>query len=107
MELNRILAGARSYGVKPKGLDSRLVKLLDLDLRIVLTWHADNTAIRLRVIEPSGEKAGRDHNHTTIGGLVTRQSAGDGPDEYLVRRAMNGEYAIQASYGPAACLRAP
>jgi tetratricopeptide (TPR) repeat protein len=103
MELNRILPAAKVYGVKPHGLDSRLTKLLDLDLRIVMMCHADNTGMHLRVTEPSREEAGRDHNRTTIGGLVTRLSARDGPDEYLVRRAMNGEYAIQATrIGPAA-----
>ncbi|MGA2255107.1 MAG: hypothetical protein ABSG53_10630, partial [Thermoguttaceae bacterium] len=63
--------------------------------------------MRLRVTEPSGEKASRDHNRTRTGGLVTRPSAGDGPDEYLVRRAMNGEYAIQAICGGAAAPPGP
>ena len=107
MELNRILPEAQAYGVRPRRLDSRLIKLLDMDLRIVMTWHADNSAMRLKVTEPSGEKAGRDHDRTTIGGLVTHQWAGDGPDEYLVRRAMNGEYAIQAVGGGAAGPASP
>ena len=101
MELNRLLAGAKMYGVRPRGLDLRLIKLLDLDLRIVMTWYADNTAMHLMVTEPSGEKASREHNRTKIGGLLSRTPAGYGPDEYLVRRAVNGEYVIQASCGAA------
>jgi hypothetical protein len=100
-ELNCILARAKAYGVGPKGLDSRFIKLLDMDIRVVMTWHADNTAMGLMVTEPSGEKVGRDHDRTAIGGLVSHLSAG-GPEEYLIRKAKNGEYTIQATYGGAA-----
>jgi len=102
VELNRILAAARRYGVKPKGLDRRLIRLLDLDLRIVLTWQPDNAGLDLIVAEPSGQKASSSHERTTIGGLVSRRLAVCGPEEYLVRRAMNGKYVIQASRGGAA-----
>ena len=99
MELNRILAETRIYGLKATGLNSRLLKLLDVDLRIVLTCPTENSGLRLQVTEPSGEKASRSHNRTTINGLVTRPSAGDILDEYLIHRAMNGRYAIQATGG--------
>jgi hypothetical protein len=36
-------------------VDERLKKLLDLDLRIVMTWDADMTDIDIHVTEPSGE----------------------------------------------------
>ena len=97
MELNGILP--KAAGVKRIPLDKRLVKLLDVDVRIVMTWHADNTDIDLWVIEPSGEKAYYGHNRTTIGGLVGRDfTGGYGPEEYMVRKAQNGMYKIQANY---------
>ena len=37
-------------------LDARLIKNLDTDVRIVLTWDADQTDVDLWVTEPSGEK---------------------------------------------------
>ena len=80
-------------------VDTRLEKLLDLDLRIVLTWDADMTDVDLHVIEPSGERAFYQHNRTTIGGLVSHDfTQGYGPEEYCLRRAMHGSYKIEANY---------
>ena len=73
--------------------------MLDVDVRIVMTWSADNTDIDLWVTEPSGEKAYYEHNRTTIGGLVSCDfTQGYGPEEYLVRRAAHGMYKIDANY---------
>ncbi|MFH1920289.1 MAG: DUF2135 domain-containing protein, partial [Planctomycetota bacterium] len=99
VELNRILPKAKAAGVKEIAVDKRLIELLDVDVRIVMTWHADNTDIDLWVIEPSGEKAFYGHDRTTIGGLVSQDfTGGYGPEEYLVRRAQGGTYKIQANY---------
>jgi hypothetical protein len=98
-ELNRLLPLARAAGVSEPALDPRLLKLLDVDIRIVMTWHADNTDIDLWVTEPSGEKAFYSHNRTTIGGLVSRDfTQGYGPEEYMVRKAAHGVYTIEANY---------
>ncbi len=98
-EVNRIIPKANAAGVSDIPLDPRLVKLLDVDVRIVMTWQADNTDIDLWVVEPSGEKAFYAHNRTTIGGLVSRDfTQGYGPEEYMVRRAAHGMYKIQANY---------
>jgi len=80
-------------------VDSRLQKLLDLDVRMVLTWDADLTDIDLHVVEPSGERAFFSHNRTTIGGLVSHDfTQGYGPEEYCLRRAMHGTYRVEANY---------
>jgi len=72
---------------------------LDVDIRIVMAWDADNTDIDLWVTEPSGEKADYSHNRTTIGGLVSNDfTGGYGPEEYMVRKAMRGKYKIQAHF---------
>ena len=98
-EVNRIIPPAKAVGVSKIGLDPRLVRLLDVDIRIVMTWHADNTDIDLWVIEPSGEKAYYGHNRTTIGGLVSRDfTQGYGPEEYLVRKAAMGMYRVETNF---------
>jgi tetratricopeptide (TPR) repeat protein len=98
-EINRLIPRAKLAGVSASGLDPRLSKLLDVDVRIVMTWHADNTDIDLWVTEPSGEKAYYGHNRTTIGGLVSRDfTQGYGPEEYMVRRAAHGVYKVEANY---------
>jgi len=104
MEANRIIAivshlpGADQLTFH-NPLDGRLVKLLDLDVRIVLDWDADLTDVDLWVIEPSGEKCVYNHNRTTIGGLLSHDiTQGYGPEEYCLRQAMPGQYKIQANY---------
>jgi hypothetical protein len=103
MELNRLLARLERIDpasfAKVDFVDSRLRKLLDVDVRIVMSWDADNTDIDLHVIEPSGEEAFYGHNLTTTGGHVSRDfTQGYGPEEYVVRRAMPGVYKIRCKY---------
>ncbi len=98
-EANAILPLATSVGAKEIPIDKRLVKLLDVDVRIVMTWHADNTDIDLHVIEPSGEKVDYSHNRSVIGGMISDDfTGGYGPEEYMVRRAMPGIYRIKAHF---------
>jgi len=101
MELNALLPHARAAGLAEKDLpvDKRLIALLALDVRILLTWDADQTDIDLHVIEPSGERVFYGHNRSTIGGLVSRDfTNGYGPEEYLLKKAMHGTYRIKAKY---------
>src|SRR5262249_60030561 len=56
MELNRLIARARERGIAtPARIDPRLVRLLDLDLRISMSWDLDLTDVDLHVFEPNGE----------------------------------------------------
>lgn len=101
MELNRTIAAAKRAGVNTAAfpVDPRLVKLLDLDLRIVLTWDADLTDMDLWVVEPSEEVANYKHHLTTIGGHVSRDvTDGYGPEEYVLKKAMKGRYQIKTNY---------
>jgi Ca-activated chloride channel family protein len=83
----------------PFPVDRRLQKLLDLDVRILLTWDADMTDVDLHVVEPSGEEAYYSHNLTTLGGLVSCDfTQGYGPEEYCLRKAQPGTYKIAANY---------
>lgn len=96
-ELNALMA--RTGARPPASMDSRLVKNLDVDVRIVMVWDADATDVDLHVQEPTGEEAAYNHNRTTIGGLVSRDfTQGYGPEEYMVRRAQPGIYKIFAHY---------
>jgi tetratricopeptide (TPR) repeat protein len=90
-------AGVKRPEIPP--LDERLMKNLDVDVRIVMAWDADATDVDLHVLEPTGEEAFFSHNRTGIGGLVSRDiTDGYGPEEYLVRKAFKGAYAIKAKY---------
>ncbi|OGR13726.1 MAG: hypothetical protein A2341_05850 [Deltaproteobacteria bacterium RIFOXYB12_FULL_58_9] len=99
MEFNALVPQARKAGITELPLDERLIKLLDLDLRISLSWDTDLTDIDMWVIEPSGEKAYYGNNRSQIGGLVSRDfTQGYGPEEYVIHRAMRGEYTVQANF---------
>jgi len=102
MEANQViatLAGRPDLGEVPNPIDSRLRKDLDCDVRVVLTWDADQTDIDLWVTEPSNEKCFYGHNRTIIGGLLSRDyTDGYGPEEYCLRKLMPGQYKIQANF---------
>jgi Ca-activated chloride channel family protein len=98
-ELNNILPKARRLGARELPVDKRLLQQLTMDIRIVMSWDADNTDMDLHVIEPSGEHAFFSHNRTRIGGLVTRDfTRGYGPEVYAIRRAMRGKYKIRTKF---------
>jgi tetratricopeptide (TPR) repeat protein len=100
IEANRIQSLLeRSGSARPWPLDERLRRLLDFDVRVVLTWDTDMTDMDLWVIEPSGEKCFFSHALTTIGGHISKDfTGGYGPEEYALRRAMGGEYQIKANF---------
>ncbi len=98
-ELNDVLAEARAAGMTEFNVSPRLVQLMDVDIRIVMTWDSDMTDIDLWVTEPTEEKAFYSHNRTSIGGLVSRDfTEGYGPEVYLIRNARHGTYKIEANY---------
>jgi hypothetical protein len=102
MDANRLIAVMkrdRLPGIDRVALDPRLRKLLDVDVRITLTWDTDETDMDLWVTEPTGEKCDYSHNRTAIGGMVSSDfTEGYGPEEYLVRHAHPGVYKIQANF---------
>lgn len=99
MELNAMLPKAKEAGEKINPLDPRLARLLDLDLRIILTWDADLSDMDLWVIEPSGEKSYYGHPDTRIGGHLSKDfTQGYGPEEYIIKNAMRGDYDIKVNF---------
>ena len=79
----------------PEGLRG----LPDCDMRVVMSWDADETDVDLHVTEPSGEEAYYGHRRTRSGGDVSKDiTDGYGPEEYLLRKAPAGNYKIRAHY---------
>lgn len=98
MEANRLVPRLRKLGVRDIPLDPRLRAQLDVDVRVVLEWNVDATDMDLWVDEPSGERAIYNNPRTAIGGRLSRDmTQGYGPEEYLLRRAPNGEYTIRVN----------
>ena len=80
-------------------IDKRLVKNEPVDIRVVLTWDNDNCDIDLWVTDPKNEKCFYSNNLTVLGGKISRDfTQGYGPEEFMLKKALNGEYNIQADY---------
>jgi hypothetical protein len=101
-EANRMIAVLDrdpGFGHPATPIDARLRRPLDVDVRIALTWDTDQTDMDLWVVEPSGEKCFYSHPLTTIGGMISHDfTSGYGPEEYLARRALRGEYQVKANF---------
>lgn len=99
VELNNLLAAGQQHGSLRVPVDPRLVRNLDMDVRIVMSWDADMTDMDLHIEEPSGEEAYYGHNRTHIGGRVSRDfTQGYGPEEYSIRTAMKGNYRVKTKF---------
>lgn len=73
--------------------------LLDMDLRIILSWDADNTDIDIHVLEPNGEEAYYRNRRTASGGFVSQDiTTGYGPEEYLQLKGQKGVYKVLTHY---------
>jgi hypothetical protein len=98
MEVNRLIPRYRRLGGRDVPLDSRLIALLDVDLRVVIEWNTEQTDLDLWVDEPNGERAIYNNARTAIGGRLSNDmTRGYGPEEYLLRRAPAGAYTVRAN----------
>lgn len=87
------------FGFVPPKLGGDFDKAISCDLRVVLEWNYDNVDLDLHVIEPDGAVAYYANRFTRTGGMVSRDvTDGFGPEEYMVRKASKGEYAIETNY---------
>ena len=98
-ELNNFIVKAKRAGIELKGVDSRLVHPLELDLRVTIGWDTDMSDMDLHTFDPTGEECFYQHRLTTNGGRNSFDiTQGYGPEEFMVRAAMNGDYKIKTHY---------
>ena len=98
VELNALVAQS-PVPLDLANIDPRLRHHTPIDLRVVLTWDADLTDIDLWVTGPDGEKAYYGNRLTARGGRVSPDfREGYGPEDYSLRRALPGEYLVEANY---------
>lgn len=97
MEANAALAKLKAMGGSSNALDSRLVALLDTDVRVVMEWNTPRTDLDLWVTEPKGAKVGYSYPLSPWGGKLSGDvTNGYGPEEYIIRRANSGKYEVRA-----------
>lgn len=80
-------------------IDTRLLEHQPVDLRVVLTWDADNTDIDLWVVDPTGEVAKYSQPRTRSGGHMSRDfTGGYGPEVFTIHRPIPGTYVVKTHY---------
>lgn len=105
-ELNDVLARAPAGARGPLaattarlGIERELLEPVVVDLRVVLSWDADNTDVDLWVIDPAGDTAIYSQPRTRTGGHMSRDfTGGYGPEVFTIRRALPGTYTVKAHY---------
>jgi Ca-activated chloride channel family protein len=97
-ELNAIVATSEAK-LETGAIDPRLLRNLPLDLRVILSWDADNTDIDLWVTDPNGEKSYYGNPLSYQGGRMSQDfTGGYGPEEFSLRHAKPGKYTVEAQF---------
>ncbi|MCK5075462.1 MAG: DUF2135 domain-containing protein, partial [Calditrichia bacterium] len=97
-EMNAVIATCKDQ-LNLRKIDKRLLKNLDVDIRVVLNWDADNCDMDLWVIDPNEEKCDYSHQRTYVGGRMSDDfTQGYGPEEFMLRKAKPGKYFIKVNY---------
>jgi hypothetical protein len=101
MEANAIIPMIEEAGGKWE-LDGKLLGSFDTDIRIVIEWTNDDADIDLWVFEPTGEKTYFGNQQSQAGGTITNDMTdGYGPEEYVLKRAIAGDYKVRIDgYSP-------
>ena len=74
-------------------------KVKEADLVLVMAWNTDRTDVDLHVTDPKDEECFYSHRDTKIGGHLTADvTQGFGPEMFVLRDAVPGEYAAEAHY---------
>lgn len=97
-EMNAIIATAPTP-LDTSRIDPRLLKNLPLDIRVVMTWDADNSDMDLWVTDPNGERCAYNFPLTYQGGRMSRDfTNGYGPEEFSLKLAKPGKYKIETNF---------
>jgi tetratricopeptide (TPR) repeat protein len=99
-EMNAIIS-AHPGQVDLAGIDPRLVFAMPVDVRIVISWNADNSDIDLWVTDPQKEKCFYENTATALGGRISQDvTGGYGPEEFMLKKAIDGKYKVEVNlYG--------
>ncbi len=97
-ELTNLVAGSTPR-LDTTSIDPRLLQAMPLDLRVVLSWDADNSDMDLWVTDPNGERAYYGNRLTYQGGQMSQDfTGGYGPEQFSLRNAKPGKYKVEANY---------
>lgn len=97
-EMNNLIA-LHKADLDLSDISKDLVVDMPVDIRVVLEWNNLETDLDLWVTDPNGEKCSYKNLLTKIGGRLTEDFMdGYGPEEYLLKKGVKGEYKIEVDY---------
>ena len=97
VELNSLIARQKAR-LDISNIKSQLIFAMPVDNRVVISWGTDNCDIDLHIEEPSGEVCCYKNKYTSSGGHCSNDFIdGFGPEEYMIRKALAGEYKIRVN----------
>jgi len=95
-EMNHLIIKHR---LNTSRIDRRLIARMPVDIRIVINWSTDNTDMDLWVIDPEGVKTYYGNRISRNGGKISNDmTQGYGPEEFMLKKAIRGPYAIKVKY---------
>ena len=98
IELNGLLSQHGKKLAEGKIADVRQMPLT-ADFRVVLDWDAARSNVNLSIREPLGSIAGWGTPRSDGGGSIPADAiAGYGPEQYLIRKAIPGEYLVNGKF---------
>lgn len=81
------------------GIDPKLIHAMPTDIRVVLNWNKNDTDMDLWVTDPNRETCYYSHKETLIGGRLSNDfTRGYGPEQFMLRKAINGKYQVKVNY---------
>ncbi|RZL39344.1 MAG: DUF2135 domain-containing protein [Pedobacter sp.] len=97
-EINNLIT-INGSKLNTSAIDKRLIQALPVDIRVVLNWNKNDTDIDLWVTDPEGEKCYYSDPTTEIGGRLSNDfTSGYGPEQFMLKKAINGKYKIEVNY---------
>jgi len=97
-ELNRLVK-LHKEKINYSHMNKKFLLDVGVDVRVLIDWNHNDTDIDLWIYEPNGDKSYYKHKKTKIGGLMSNDmTAGFGPEQYILKNALNGKYKIEIDY---------
>lgn len=97
-EINNLISQHRKK-LDLSNIDPRIITDLPVNIRVVINWNKNDTDIDLWVTDPYGEKCYYRHNRTAMGGRLSNDfTQGFGPEQFMLKKAVNGTYKIETNF---------
>jgi len=98
VEMNNLISKYKKE-LNLEKIDKKYISKINLDFRIVIDWNHNDTDIDLWIVDPNGEKCYYSHKKTKIGGKISNDMTnGFGPEEFMLKKAIEGNYDLTAHY---------